>query len=62
MALMNTNANVLECLEACDRSLEPLNCLEKYAAWLRSDPGWQETEVLEFETTARRMLSELLDA
>ena len=51
-----------ECLEACYQSLQPLNCLTNYAAWLRADPGWQENEIQEFERTAKRMLYDLLDA
>jgi hypothetical protein len=56
------NATVRECLEACDRSLQPQECLENYTAWLRTDPGWEETEVREFEIRAKRMLGELLNA
>jgi hypothetical protein len=55
------NAIAQECLEACYQSLRPRDCLANYVAKLRSDPGWRENEVEEFERTATRMLSELLD-
>lgn len=56
------NAAVRECLDACYKSEQPLNCLADYAMRLRGHPDWREAEIHEFETTVRRILSEIVDA
>jgi len=56
------NAAIQECLEACYESLKPLDCLSNYTAKLRADPAWDVVEVRNFESVARRMLAELLNA
>jgi hypothetical protein len=56
------NAAVRDCLDQCYKSDQPLNCLADFTHRLRSDPGWRDAEVQEFETTVRRVLSEILDA
>jgi hypothetical protein len=54
--LLKTMTAVQSCLSECLREAFPLDALQRYVDRLRRDPQWQDAELQEVETTARRAI------
>ena len=54
--LFKTMSAVQSCVKECLHSDSPVTALSSYLQRLRRNPEWQETEVAEVETVARRAL------
>ena len=54
--LFKTMSAVQSCVKECLHSDSPFTALSSYLQRLRRNPEWQETEVAEVETVARRAL------
>jgi hypothetical protein len=54
------NTAVRACLTECYNSKQPLVCLAAFIDSLRRHGHWREAELLQIETTARRILNSVL--
>lgn len=54
--LYKTMSAVQGCVKECLHTDAPLAALKRFVQRLRRNPDWQETEVAEVETVARRAL------
>jgi len=54
--LFKTMSAAKVCIAECLKASSPLDSLEKYVDFLRSDPQWSDDEVNEVEQTARKAI------
>lgn len=56
------NRAIQDCLDRCYSAENPLVAMADCVTELRAQSGWTESEVLQVETTSRRMLKAMLDS
>ncbi len=49
-------ANVLACLEECDKAAAPYAVVAEYVENMKASPNWTEREITEFQTRVLRAL------
>lgn len=54
--LLKTMTAVRECLDSCHKTPAPMTALARFVDQLRQSPQWQDAEVEEVETAARRAI------
>jgi hypothetical protein len=57
--ILKTMSALRECINECREAPAPLTVLEQFLEQLRADERWQDEEVRQLETTARRALDAL---